>query len=52
MLVPVPECTGTSVIFFDAYGKPVEVGNDGPMYKTAAACRPVLGELTFLPEPG
>jgi hypothetical protein len=51
MLVPVPECSGTTtVLFMDAAGSPVHVRHDCPMPRAAKALDPVLGELTFLPD--
>lgn len=51
MLVPIPECcTRNTVVFLDADGKTIAVRCEGPMYRTAEALRPALGELVFLPD--
>jgi hypothetical protein len=51
MLAPVPECPSrTTVVFLDAFGKPVAVLDDGPMAHMVRSLDPVLGELTFLPD--
>lgn len=52
MLVPVPECSqAATLVFMDTDGKTIDIRNDGPMYLTAKALGPQLGEVLLLPDP-
>ena len=39
-----------TLVFMDAEGRTVDARNDGPMYKTAEALSPRLGEVLLLPD--
>jgi hypothetical protein len=53
ILAPVPECMDrTTIVFMDEAGNPVDIFDAGPMAQTVRALGPVLGEVTFLPDPG
>jgi hypothetical protein len=52
MLVPVPECSeAATLVMMDIDGNTIDVRNDGPMYRTAEALGPRLGEVLLLPDP-
>jgi hypothetical protein len=50
VLLPIPECISrATILFLDADGTAVDVCHDGPMYRTAEALKPKLGEVVLLP---
>jgi hypothetical protein len=51
VLMPIPECPmGNTVVFIDADGEPLCIGNEGPMAEMVRRLQPRLSEVTLLPK--